>query len=272
MDEEKIIKAVEKVSPSVVNVSSVHIVHYDMFHTIPLKGVGSGVIMDTEGHIVTNDHVIEGSRKVDVFLINGKKHEGEVLGSDPTTDIAVIKIKAKGLSPADFGDSDSLKPGQTALAIGNPLGLEGKPTVTIGVVSAIDRKIRSEFGLMKPLIQTDAAINPGNSGGPLADSSGRIIGINTALVPFAQGIGFAIPVNLAKSIAQELIAHGKIVRPWLGIEGVAVTPELADYYDLSAKKGALIVWMVTNGSAFQGRFKTGRCHNRDRQEADKKHG
>ncbi len=256
-DEEKIINAVEKVSPSVVNVSAVHIIQYDMFHAIPMKGVGSGTIIDEEGHILTNDHVVEGTKKVDVFLTDGKKHDGAVVGSDPTADIAVIRIKAKNLTVADIGNSDDLSPGQTALAIGNPLGLEGCPTVTVGVVSAINRSMRSEYGLLKPLIQTDAAVNPGNSGGPLADSSGKIIGINTAIIPFAQGIGFAIPINQAMAIAKELIAHGKIIRPWLGIESVDVTPELASYYDLQAKEGALIVWMVTNGSAHRAGLKPG---------------
>lgn len=256
-DEDKIIRAVEKVSPSVVNVSTVHMVQYDMFHAVPMKGVGSGLIIDAEGHILTNDHVVEGNKKVDVFLNDGKKIEGAVIGSDLNSDLAVIKVKAKNLAVAELGDSDALKPGQAALAIGNPLGLMGGPTVTIGVVSAINRSIGSEFGLMKSLIQTDAAVNPGNSGGPLADSSGRVIGINTAIIPYAQGIGFAIPINLAKTVAAELINHGKIVRPWLGIESVDVTPELAAYYDLPAKSGALIVWMVTNGSAHRAGLQPG---------------
>ena len=262
-DEEKIIKTVEKASPCVVNVSTVQMVQYDMFHVVPLKGIGSGTIMDKEGHILTNDHVVEGSKKVDVFTINGKKHEGTVLGTDPTTDVAVVKIKAEGLSPAEFGDSAALKPGQTAIAIGNPLGFEGKPTVTMGVISAVNRSIRSDFGLMKTLIQTDASINPGNSGGPLLDSNGMVIGINTAIVPFAQGIGFAIPSNVAQEIAKEIIAHGRIIRPWLGIEGVDVTPELAAYYGLTAKKGALIVWIVSSGSAFRAGPAQGPAAQRD---------
>lgn len=248
-DEEKLIKAVEKLSPSVVNVSTVHMVHVDMFHAVPVKGIGSGTIISADGHILTNYHVTEGTRHVDVFLIDGKKYDGTVIGVDPATDISVVKIKGKDLVASELADSAKLKAGQTALAIGNPLGLAGGPAVTIGVVSAINRNIQSERGLMENLVQTDAAINPGNSGGPLADSDGRVIGINTAIIPFAQGVGFAIPINQAKEIADELIAHGKVIRPWLGLTTIDVNPDVADYYRLSVKAGALVAALAEGGPA-----------------------
>ncbi|MDD5593482.1 MAG: trypsin-like peptidase domain-containing protein [Candidatus Margulisbacteria bacterium] len=256
-DEEKIIKAVEKLSPSVVNVSTVHMIRYDMFHTAPVKGVGSGIIISPDGYILTNYHVTEGTRHVDVFLIDGKKQTGTVVGVDPTTDLSVIKLKCSACAAAELGDSDKLRPGQMALAIGNPFGLAGGPAVTVGVVSAINRNIQSDRGLMETLIQTDAAINPGNSGGPLADSDGRVIGINTAIIPFAQGIGFAIPINLARDISKELIEHGKVIRPWLGIATSDITPEMADYYGFSIKEGALVVWMVSGGPAHKAGIQPG---------------
>lgn len=248
-DEEKIIKAVERLSPSVVNVSTVQMVRYDMFHTVPVKGVGSGIIIDTDGLILTNYHVTQGTRHVDVFLIDGKKREGAVIGVDPTTDLSVIKLKCGQCAAAEIGDSDKLRPGQLAIAIGNPFGLSGGPAVTVGVVSAVNRNIPSDRGLMESLIQTDAAINPGNSGGPLADSAGRVIGINTAIIPFAQGVGFAIPINKAMEIAKELIEHGKVIRPWLGVATVDVTPDVADYYGLPVKAGALVAQIVARGPA-----------------------
>ncbi len=257
-DEEKIIKAVEKLSPSVVNISTVHMIQYDMLHTVPMKGVGSGIIFQPEGYVITNYHVTEGTRHVDVFQIDGKKQTGTVVGVDPTTDLSVVKLKCQGgCAAAELGDSDKLKPGQTALAIGNPFGLSGGPAVTVGVVSAINRSVPSERGLIENLVQTDASINPGNSGGPLADSDGRVIGVNTAIIPFAQGIGFAIPVNLAKEVAEELIEHGKVIRPWLGVSTADITPELAEAYAFPVKEGALIIYLAANGPAHKAGLRPG---------------
>jgi S1-C subfamily serine protease len=240
-DEEKAIKAVEKVSPSVVSISIARTMRYDLFNTMEVKGVGSGIIMNPEGYVLTNNHVIEGTRKVDVFLSDGKKFEGQVVGTDPSTDIGVIKIEGHNFYSGEFGNSDQLRPGQMAIAIGNSLGLTGGPTATVGVISAVKRNIQSSDGILENMIQTDAAINPGNSGGPLVDGDGRIIGINNAIIPYAQGIGFAIPINIAMDVANELLVYGRVIRPWIGIIGLDMNPALASYYNLTSDHGALIV-------------------------------
>ncbi len=256
-DEEKTIKAVEKVSPSVVNIVTKHIMGNNPFNTYELQGAGSGIIMNPEGYILTNNHVVNRTKKVDVYLCNGDKYEGSVIGTDPSTDIAVIKITGENFYSGEFGNSDTLRPGQRAIAIGNSLGLSGGPSVTIGVISAIRRNIPSERGVLENMIQTDAAINPGNSGGPLIDSDGNIIGINNAIIPFAHGIGFAIPINIAKDVANELITHGRVTRPWLGILGIDVNPTLASYYQLASDEGALIVQINEASPADKAGLKPG---------------
>jgi serine protease Do len=256
-DEEKTTKAVEKISPSVVNIVTKHIMGQDRFNTYEFQGAGSGVIMNPEGYILTNNHVVERTKKVDVYLCNGEKYEGQVIGTDPNTDIAVIKIDGENFYSGEFGNSDTLRPGQMAIAIGNSLGLSGGPSVTIGVISAIRRNIPSERGILENMIQTDAAINPGNSGGPLIDSEGHIIGINNAIIPFAHGIGFAIPINVAKDVANELISYGRVTRPWLGILGIDISPTLAAYYQLTTEEGALIVQINEESPADKAGLKPG---------------
>ncbi|MCX6670609.1 MAG: trypsin-like peptidase domain-containing protein [Euryarchaeota archaeon] len=256
-DEEKTTKAVEKVSPSVVNIVTKRIMGYDRFNAYKFQGAGSGIIMNPEGYILTNNHVVEQTKKVTVFLCNGEKYEGHVIGTDPSTDIAVIKINGDNFYSGEFGNSDTLRPGQMAIAIGNSLGLSGGPSVTIGVISAIRRNIPSERGVLENMIQTDAAINPGNSGGPLIDSDGNIIGINNAIIPFAHGIGFAIPINVAKDVANELITYGRVTRPWLGILGVDINPTLASYYQLTVDEGALIVQINEESPADKAGLKPG---------------
>lgn len=256
-EEEKATKAVEKISPSVVNIVTKRMMGHDRFNTYEFQGAGSGVIMNPEGYILTNNHVVEQTKKVDVYLCNGEKYEGTVIGTDPSTDIAVIKINGDNFYSGEFGNSDTLQPGQMAIAIGNSLGLSGGPSVTIGVISAIRRNIPSERGVLENMIQTDAAINPGNSGGPLIDSNGNIIGINNAIIPFAHGIGFAIPINVAKDVANELIAHGRVTRPWLGILGIDVNPTLASYYQLASDEGALIVQINEASPADKAGLKPG---------------
>jgi len=248
-DEDKTIKAVEKVSPSVVAISTQREIGYDFFNKMELKGVGSGVIINPDGYILTNNHVIEGVRKVDVFLCDGKKFEGRVIGKDSNMDIAVIKIDGHNFYSGEFGNSDILRPGQMVIAIGNPLGLAGGPTVTVGVLSAVKRNIQTQQGILENMIQTDAAINPGNSGGPLVDSDGKIIGINNAIIPFAQGIGFAIPINVAKDVANELIEYGHVIRPWIGIIGMDMNSSLASYYNLVLEEGALVIKITEEGPA-----------------------
>ena len=214
--EEEIIKTIQSVKQSVVTVSTTVIVphlHGLFMDEHPVKGVGSGVIIDKHGYILTNNHVIQGAQKVEILIGQEKKVSGKVIGGDPTTDIAVIKIEDEKLKTVSLGDSSKINVGQSVFAIGSPLGLAGEPTVTRGVVSALSRSLETQNILIEGLIKTDAAINPGNSGGPLITLDGKVIVINTAIVAFAHGIGFAIPINMARNIAAELIDHGKIIRP-----------------------------------------------------------
>ena len=252
VDEDAIANAIEKVGPSVCTIGVLHLIQQGWFNAIPLRGMGSGLIIDKQGHVLTNHHIVEEAEKLEVLLHNGKKLDAKVLGSDSSSDIAVVRIMPNGeeMVPAELGDSDKLRVGQLAIAIGNPFGffLQG-PTATVGVVSAVKRHIHIEGKMYEDLIQTDAAINPGNSGGPLVDSSGRVIAINTAMIPYAQGIGFSIAINTAKSIAQDIIQHGRVLRPWLGISGLTVNRNVAAYYGLPVDHGAMIAQMARGGPA-----------------------
>jgi S1-C subfamily serine protease len=244
------ISIIEKVGPSVVNVNTVRLVHDAYMNVVPLRGMGSGIIIDTHGHIMTNNHIVEGAEKIEVTLFDGRKFDGTLVGTDPTSDIAVVKVTDGSLPPARLGDTADIHVGQTAIAIGNPFGflLRG-PTVTVGVISALHRTIQAEKGVFEDLMQTDAHINPGNSGGPLVNARGEVIGINSANIPFAQGIGFSIPMTAARHIADELIKNGKIVRPWLGILGVGVNPQISQYYGLPVDKGILVTRVFPNSPA-----------------------
>jgi serine protease Do len=238
--EDVLISAVEKVSKSVVNIASVRMLQDQMFRIFPVEGVGSGVIIDEKGYILTNNHVIDDAERLKVTLPDGKVLRGKVVGSDETTDLAVLKVESEQLLPTtQLGNSDNLKTGQIVIAIGNPFGLTGGPTVSAGIVSSLNRSIQTRSGVLE-LIQTDAAINPGNSGGPLVNTKGEVVAINTANMPYAQGIGFAVPINTAKSILKELIETGKVTRPWIGVASMKVTPQLARYYGLPVIDGALI--------------------------------
>jgi Do/DeqQ family serine protease len=198
---------------------------------------GSGVIVDKEGYILTNNHVIEGADKVKINLNDGREFIATVKGQDPRTDLAVLHIKAKDLPVATLGDSDKLEVGEWAIAIGSPFGLEH--TVTVGVISA---KGRSGLGTgtYEDFIQTDASINPGNSGGPLINIDGEVVGINAMIIQPGTGIGFAIPINMAKQILSDLIKEGKIVRPWLGISAQDLTPEMVEHFKVKEKEGVLV--------------------------------
>ena len=239
-DESAVLEVVEKASKCVVNINTVRLLHDYYYQTVPVKGMGSGVIIDPKGFVVTNNHVIEGAQEINVTLASGEILRGKTVGSCGSDDISIVRVEGGNLPSAELGDSDQLKVGQTVFAIGNPFGLTGGPTVTKGVISAVKRSIRSERGVLEDLVQTDASINPGNSGGPLVDIHGRVVAINQAIVPYAQGIGFAIPVNVAKRCATEIITHGRVIRPWLGVSGLTVTPELASYYRLPIDRGALV--------------------------------
>lgn len=245
----------EKVGPSVVNISTISIVQY-FFQAVPTEGAGSGVIISKDGYIITNNHVIEGARSIKVTLGDGKTLDGRLIGRDPFTDLAVIKVDADNLPYAKLADSNRLKVGQIAIAIGNPFGL-GK-TVTAGIVSALDRSIQTDRGaLIESLIQTDAAINPGNSGGALVNSSGEVIGINTAIYQGAQGIGFAIPSNTVKKIAEDIMRKGYASHPWLGIGGETLNRRIAYYYNLPVDYGVIIGEIIKSSPADKAKLQVG---------------
>jgi S1-C subfamily serine protease len=203
--------------------------------------VGSGVIIDDRCHVLTNNHVVEAAQRLKITLTDGRVFNGIVKGTDEATDLAVVKLDSTETLPfATLGNSDNLKIGQIVIAIGNPFGLTGGPTVTAGIISSLNRKIQFDKGVLE-LIQTDAAINPGNSGGPLVDTNGQVIAINTAKMPYAHGIGFAVPINIAKSVVNDLIQNGRVInRPWIGISYVKITRQLAQYYRLPSTEGVLI--------------------------------
>ena len=241
VNEDLIVNAVQNVSKAVVNIASVRIVQDQLYRVFPAEGVGSGVIIDERCHVLTNNHVVEESRRLKITLTDGRVFNGIVKGTDEATDLAVVKLDSTETLPfATLGNSDNLKIGQIVIAIGNPFGLTGGPTVTAGIISSLNRKIQFDKGVLE-LIQTDAAINPGNSGGPLLDTNGKVIAINTAKMPYAHGIGFAVPINIAKSVVNELIQNGRVVnRPWIGISYVKITRQLAQYYRLPSTEGVLI--------------------------------
>ncbi len=229
------------------------------------RGTGSGFIISSDGQILTNAHVVEGADRVEVVLQDGRRLEGEVLGTDSVTDVAVIQVAAENLPTVTLGDSDQLRPGEWAIAIGNPLGLDS--TVTTGIVSATGRS-SSEVGVPDKrveFIQTDAAINPGNSGGPLLNASGQAIGMNTAIIQGAQGLGFAIPINTAQRIAEQLIATGKADHPFLGIEMVTLTPEMKENinanpsagFTVEEEQGVLIARVLDNSPADRAGLQAG---------------
>lgn len=210
------------------------------------KSLGSGFILDRDGYVVTNNHVVENADEIKVKLASGKEFEAKVIGRDPKTDLALIKIKASSdLQPLKMGNSDEMKVGSWVVAIGSPFGLE--QTVTAGIISAKGRIIGS--GPYDNFIQTDASINPGNSGGPLINMKGEVIGINTAIVASGQGIGFAIPINTAKDVLPQLKDKGKVTRGWLGVSIQEVTPEIAKSFGLKEKRGALIAEVIKDGPA-----------------------
>lgn len=232
---------------------------YDMFlRPVPAEGLGSGVIFDPRGYVVTNNHVVGQAREVRVVLPDGRKFAGKVVGRDPITDLAVVVIDGKDLPFTPLGDSSKLEIGESVIAIGNALGLEGGPTVTVGVVSALNRSIEDPTGIaLYDLIQTDAAINPGNSGGPLVNLKGEVVGINTAIIPSAQGIGFAIAIGSAKPVIQELLEKGRVVRAWLGIAPIRITPALAATYDLPLEEGVLAARVERGGPVAQAGIRPG---------------
>ena len=245
--EESIINAVESVSKSVVNIASVRMMQDQLFRVFPVQGVGSGIVIDARGHILTNNHVIYGTDRLRVTFGDSKQVNAKAVGKDEETDLAVVRAELDTnsndeitLQPANFGNSEELKVGQIVMALGNPFGLTGGPTVTAGIISSLNRNVQFDNGILE-LVQTDAAINPGNSGGPLINTNGEVVAINTAKIPYGQGIGFAVPINTVKSVLTDLVENGHVTRPWIGISTVKLDPRIASFYRLPLVHGALIV-------------------------------
>jgi serine protease Do len=260
-DDEKINTDVfKKVHPAVVNIATTTLSMNFWMEIIPREGQGSGFIIDRNGYILTNNHVVAKAQKITVTMADGKKHGATLVGRDPSSDLAVIKIPSSVVDViSKLGDSDRLRVGQKAIAIGNPFGLSH--TLTTGIISALKRGIRTQDGnQIDDLIQTDAAINPGNSGGPLLNSNGEVIGINTAIFSLSggyQGIGFAIPINHAKYVATQLITSGRVARPWLGISGISLDPGISEGLGLEVEKGVLVVQVVSGSPADQAGLRGG---------------
>jgi S1-C subfamily serine protease len=260
-EEQNNISVYRRVIPAVVNITSTAVAFDFFYGPVPQQGQGSGFIIDGDGHILTNYHVIAGARQVEVTLSNKKKYRADVIGSDRQKDLAVLQIPAKNLTPAVLGDSKSLEVGQKVYAIGNPFGLSG--TMTRGIISSI-RSVRGPEGnAIDQAIQTDAAINPGNSGGPLLNSHGEVIGINSMILTGgaeqSAGVGFAIPINSAKAVLNDLVEFGRVRRPSLGIAGLLpIGPELADQMGLAADAGVLIQQVVPGGAADRAGLRGGR--------------
>ena len=238
-----VVKVAEQLRPTVVNLRS---------GQGRRQGSGSGILFTPDGFLLTNHHVVQGNERVRVRMADGREMPGRVVGNDPWTDLAVVQAEGSGLPHGTLGDSNRLRVGQLVVAIGSPYGFES--TVTAGVVSALGRTLRSITGAMVDnVIQTDAALNPGNSGGPLVDSRGHVIGINTAVIQPAQGICFAIPINMAKHILPQLMRHGRVTRGYLGIHGrpVPIPPDLARRFGLTQKTGVEVIAVEENGPADQ---------------------
>ena len=244
------VEVVKILKPSVVQIVT-EILTMGMFNQpVPATGVGTGVILDDRGHILTNNHVVSGARTITVTLSNGDTFSASIVGGDLKTDLAIIRVNARGLQPAKLGDSSKLEVGEDVIAIGHALGLPGGPTVSKGVVSALGRSIDTDpVNTIVDLIQTDASINPGNSGGPLANDRAEVVGINTAIIEGGRGIGFAININDAKTVASQLMEKGFVVRGFLGITPVSVNPGIATQIQPSVDQGILVARLIPGTAA-----------------------
>ncbi|MCI4331436.1 MAG: trypsin-like peptidase domain-containing protein [Thermoplasmata archaeon] len=245
--ESELTGAVERLRPSVVRVESFG----------RQEGAGSGLAIAPLRHIVTNAHVLRGASRVAVRSPEGDRIEAEIVGADAATDVAVVRVPHGHWPVAPFGDSERLRVGQFVVAVGNSLGLPGEPTVSLGVVSALGRTLPGTDFIFEGLLQTDAAINPGNSGGPLADLRGAVVGLNTAMVPFAQGVGFAVPINTVRHVAEQIVHTGHVVRPWLGITGSTLDAQAAAERRLSSSSGVLVREIAPSGPAAEAGLSPG---------------
>ncbi len=257
-----VIAAAEKVSPSVVYIEVQQPIRSRRGNAPRLpqeaRASGSGFIFTPDGFILTNSHVVHSARKIEVTVSDGRKYQADLIGDDPDTDLAVIRINAPNLVPAHLGESQKIRVGQLVVAIGNPYGFQY--SVTAGVVSALGRSLRAQSGrLMDAVIQTDAALNPGNSGGPLVNSRGEVIGVNTAMILPAQGISFATSIDTAKFVASRLIRDGKVSRSYIGLAGqnVPLPRRIVRYYNLAVESGILIVSFEGNSPARKGGVREG---------------
>ena len=256
-EEETNVRVYEQVSPGVVNITTRVIVEDRFFFSAIIReesGTGSGCVLDKDGHVLTNYHVIENAAGLEVSLPDHTKYQAALVGADRQNDLAVLKLEnapVERLHPIPLGASNGLKVGQKVLAIGNPLGLQN--TLTVGIISSLGRRIETQSGdLVDNVIQTDAAINPGNSGGPLLNTSGEMIGVNTSIFTIGGGnigIGFAIPADTVRRVATELIRDGRVRRPWFGIEGYTIDPELAKLLNLPVSEGILVYRIAVGSSA-----------------------
>ncbi|QOR93992.1 trypsin-like peptidase domain-containing protein [Thermosphaera chiliense] len=250
----EISKIVEQVKPSVVTVSTLVEHPLTIFGYEPVKGFGSGFVV-SKGYIVTNAHVIRDAAKVTVSYVDGYASRAVVVAEDPTRDLALLETEDYG-SPIKLGDSSKLKVGEIVLAVGSPLGLF-QHTVTLGVVSATGRTIVGENIVLEDLIQTDAAINPGNSGGPLINLDGEAVGVTTAIIPFAQGIGFAIPINTVKRFIGMIEKYGRPLRAWIGVYVAPLNPTIASVYNIPVKEGLLVVKSIPGTPAYRRGIREG---------------
>jgi len=219
----------------------------ELSREVEVPAIASGFIVRSDGYVLTNNHVVEGAKEIVVTLADGRKFNGKIMGRDSRNDLAIVKIEAKNLPAVQLGDSDAIRPGDFAIAIGNPYGLQH--TVTAGIISGLARSLDGDPSEAGIYIQTDAAINRGNSGGPLIDIDGRVVGINTAIIAQAQGLGFAVPVNVAKSVMDDLISGKKLTYPWIGVQLQDLTSELAEYFELREKYGAVVAYVYPDSPA-----------------------
>ncbi|NWG53109.1 MAG: trypsin-like peptidase domain-containing protein [Hydrogenophilaceae bacterium] len=249
-----VVQVVERAGPSVIGVRRGRRSQMGDIY----DGAGSGVIFSSDGYALTNNHVVRGAERIEAILHDGRVLATQIVGADPDTDLALLRLDGHGFAAAELGDSDALRVGELMVAIGNPLGLQA--TVTVGVVSALRRTLRGESGrLIEDVIQTDAALNPGNSGGALVDAQGRVIGVNTAIAGGAQGICFAVPINTAKWIIPELMRDGRVTRGWFGVAGQTqgLSQALTRRLGLKTTSGVLVIAIVEGGPAHEAGVRVG---------------
>ena len=255
--EGRITSAVEAVAPSVAGIESLHIARRRGNRWSGAPARATAVVIDPAGFLVTNQHLVEGATTIHVQLSDGRELEGEVVGGDEATDVAVVRVDGIDIPAARLGASENLRVGQLVLAVGHALGLPGGPTVSVGVVSALGRPLPGSDFIFEGLIQTDAAINPGNSGGPLVALDGSVVGINAAMMPFAQGVGFALPIHAVARIADELRRTGRVVRPWVGAHVAEIGPDLSRQYSLAPGSGLLVAEVVPRSPAHRAGLRPG---------------